>query len=58
MGNSYPKPQLRDGVKPCGGKSMIPVPSAMRNAVYWSIAEAERLLGYPANTPQICVVFQ
>ena len=51
-------PPLKEGVKSCGGRSMIPAPGFIRNAIFWSIEECERLLGHPGNTPSITVVFQ
>ena len=57
MGASYPKPQLKEGVEPCGGKTMIYLPDMIKNMIYFSVGECERIKGSPGNIPEIAVVF-
>ena len=41
-----------------GGKNLINEALMFKTALIWTIAEAERLKGAPANTPEIAVVYQ
>lgn len=55
MGNQ--QPAGADGQK-VTGKCMIGLASMLASRVEWSIAEAERLIGSPPNTPEVICVFQ
>jgi len=39
------------------GKCVIGLASILASRIEWSIAEAERLLGCPPNTPEVACVF-
>ena len=49
MGNT----QTNDSV---GGYSMVYLPGFIRSRIFWSIGEAERLLGRPGDTAEVCSV--
>lgn len=51
MGNSQTN---EDSV---GGKNLIPAAGLIKNWLFWSIEEAERLKGSAPNTPEVTVVF-
>ena len=52
MGSSESKPKAGA----VGGRSLIPLPAAIRSRVLFGIEEAERLKGSPGNVPEIVAV--
>ena len=58
MGNSQPKPQLKEGVVSCGGITLDYIPGFIQRMVLNAIAECERIKGSPGSAPEIIVVFK